>query len=62
MGFKCRGEEPGFRPHRQRRHGNPHAIRADTIIPTISRADMADFMLKRLSDDTYLGKALGVMY
>ena len=38
------------------------AIRADTIIPTISRADMADFMLKQLSDDTYLGKALGVMY
>jgi len=23
---------------------------------------MADFMLKQLSDDTYLGKALGVMY
>jgi nucleoside-diphosphate-sugar epimerase len=37
-------------------------IRANTIIPAISRADVADFILKQLSDDTYLGKTPGVMY
>lgn len=29
---------------------------------TISRADVADFMLKQLKDDTYLGKAPGIRY
>jgi len=37
-------------------------IRANSIIPTISRADVADFMLKQLTSDTYLRKAPGVMY
>lgn len=33
-----------------------------SIIPTISRADVADFMLKQLTDDAFLQKAPGVMY
>ena len=37
-------------------------IRAKSIFPAISRADVADFMLKQLTDDTYLHKAPGVMY
>jgi len=37
-------------------------IAANSIIPTISRADVADFMLKQLTDDTYLHKAPAVMY
>jgi putative NADH-flavin reductase len=37
-------------------------IGANSIIPTISRADVADFMLKQLTSDTYLRKAPGVMY
>ena len=37
-------------------------IGANSIIPTISRADVADFMLKQLAGDTYLRKAPGVMY
>jgi putative NADH-flavin reductase len=36
-------------------------IAANSIIPTISRADVADFMLKHLADDTYLHRAPGVM-
>jgi putative NADH-flavin reductase len=36
-------------------------IAANSIIPTISRADVADFMLKQLADDTYLHRAPGVM-
>ena len=33
------------------------------ILPTrISRADVADFMLKQLNDDTYLGRAVGIAY
>jgi putative NADH-flavin reductase len=36
-------------------------IGANSIIPTISRADVVDFMLKQLTDDTYLHKAPGVM-
>jgi putative NADH-flavin reductase len=37
-------------------------IVATSIIPTISRADVADFMLKQLTDDTYLRKTVSVMY
>lgn len=36
-------------------------IRAKSIFPAISRADVADFMLKQLTDDTYLHKAPGVI-
>lgn len=35
---------------------------ATSLIPTISRADVADFMLKQLTDDTYLQKMVSVMY
>jgi putative NADH-flavin reductase len=37
-------------------------IATNSIIPTISRADVADFMLTQLTSDTYLRKAPGVMY
>ena len=36
-------------------------IRADALIPTISRADVADFMLKQLTDEAYLHNTPGVM-
>jgi putative NADH-flavin reductase len=42
------------------RHGFPATDR--TIKVHISRADVADFMLKQLSDDTYLRKKPGVSY
>jgi hypothetical protein len=32
------------------------------MVPTISRADVAEFMLKQVTDDTYLRKAPAVMY
>jgi hypothetical protein len=32
------------------------------VIPTISRADVADFMLRQLDDCAYLRKAPAVMY
>jgi putative NADH-flavin reductase len=34
----------------------------NAIVPRISRADVADFMLKQLSDDTYLRKAPALWY
>jgi putative NADH-flavin reductase len=37
-------------------------IRATSSVPRISRADLADFMLAQLSDDTYLRKTPAVMY
>jgi putative NADH-flavin reductase len=37
-------------------------IRATSVIPRISRADVAEFMLHQLSDDTYVRKAPAVMY
>ena len=37
-------------------------IEAKSLIPTISRADLADFMLQQVTDDTYLRKTPGVMY
>ncbi|MEO5720679.1 MAG: SDR family oxidoreductase [Chthoniobacterales bacterium] len=41
------------------RHGNVGSY----ILPTrVSRADVAAFMLKQLSDDTYLGAAPGICY
>ena len=37
-------------------------LRARTIIPQFSRADLAEFMLKQLADDRFLDKAAEVMY
>jgi len=42
------------------RHGE--AIRARSPFPTISRADVADFMLAQLTDRTYVRKAAAVMH
>jgi hypothetical protein len=42
------------------RHGA--SIRATSLVPTISRADLADFMLRQLEDDTYVRRAPAVMY
>ncbi len=44
----------------QYRHGFPATDK--TIKAKISRADVADFMLKQLSDDTYVRKTPGVSY
>jgi putative NADH-flavin reductase len=37
-------------------------LRARSIIPHFSRADLAEFMLKQLTDDTFLHKTPEVMY
>jgi putative NADH-flavin reductase len=37
-------------------------IRATSVIPRISRADLAEFMLRQLSEDTYVREAPAVMY
>jgi putative NADH-flavin reductase len=37
-------------------------IRASGIVPRIARADLADFMLRQIGDDTYLRQAPAVMY
>ena len=37
-------------------------IKAASVVPMISRADVADFMLRQLDDPTYLRKAPAVMY
>src|SRR5215472_5765047 len=37
-------------------------LRARAIIPQFSRADLAEIMLKQLADDTFLDKAVEVMY
>lgn len=42
------------------RHGFPGSDRTSTL--TISRPDVADFILKQLSDNTYLGKAASLSY
>jgi putative NADH-flavin reductase len=42
------------------RHGV--SIRATSLIPQISRADLADFMLRQLSDNTYIRNTPAVMY
>ena len=42
------------------RHGEN--IRADSLIPTFSRADLADFMLRQITDKTYSRKTPAVMY
>lgn len=42
------------------RHGE--AIQARSPFPTISRADLGDFMLGQLTDRTYLRKAVAVMH
>jgi putative NADH-flavin reductase len=42
------------------RHGLD--IQAASLIPTISRADVADFMLRQVSDEKYLHQTPAVMY
>ncbi len=42
------------------RHGFPGSDRTSTL--TISRPDVADFILKQLGDNTYLGKAANLSY
>lgn len=42
------------------RHGFPGSERTSTL--TISRPDVADFILKQLTDNTYLGKAASLSY
>ena len=42
------------------RHGFPGSDRTSTL--TISRPDVADFILKQLTDRTYLGKAASLSY
>jgi putative NADH-flavin reductase len=42
------------------RHGDN--VKAASVIPMISRADVADFMLLQLDDRAYLRKAPAVMY
>ncbi len=37
-------------------------IKPKSILPTLSRADVADFMLKQLTDTTFLRRAVRVMY
>lgn len=37
-------------------------VEPKSVLPSISRADVADFMLKQLVDDAYLRKAPSVMY
>jgi len=37
-------------------------IKPKTFLPTLSRADVADFMLKQLTDRTFLCKTVRVMY
>jgi uncharacterized protein YbjT (DUF2867 family) len=37
-------------------------IRATSLIPRISRADLADFMVRQLLTDTYVRSAPAVMY
>jgi len=38
------------------------SIKAKSILPTMSRADVADFMLKQLTDKTFLRKVARIMY
>jgi putative NADH-flavin reductase len=37
-------------------------IRATSVIPRISRADLAEFMLRQLRENTWVRKAPAVMY
>jgi putative NADH-flavin reductase len=37
-------------------------LEARAVIPTISRADVADFMLRQLTDDKYLCQTPSLMY
>ena len=37
-------------------------IKAGSILPTMSRADVADFMLSQLTDRTFIRKAVSIMY
>jgi putative NADH-flavin reductase len=42
------------------RHGPD--VRARSLVPKLSRADLADFMLNQLTDRSYIRKAVAVMY
>jgi putative NADH-flavin reductase len=44
------------------RYRSGEQIRAQSMIPTISRADLADFMLRQLTSDSYLQKTPSVIY
>ena len=48
-------------PYKGRYRYGEH-IEPNTLLPKISRADLADFMLKQLGDDTFVRKAPTVMY
>ena len=37
-------------------------IRARSLLPTMSRADVADFMLRQLADGASVGKILRILY
>jgi putative NADH-flavin reductase len=37
-------------------------VRATSVVPRISRADLAEFMLRQLSEDTYVRRTPAVMY
>jgi len=37
-------------------------VAAESMIPTLSRVDLADFMIRQLTDDAYSRKAPAVMY
>lgn len=37
-------------------------IKANSILPSMSRADVADFMIKQLNDKTYFKKSVRIMY
>jgi putative NADH-flavin reductase len=37
-------------------------VRAISVVPRISRADVADFMLRQLGEDTYVRKTPAIMY
>jgi len=39
-----------------------HTLKAHLIIPKLSRADLAEFMLKQIANDTFLPKTPEVMY
>ena len=37
-------------------------IKAGSLLPTMSRADVADFMLRQLTDNSFIRKTPGIMY
>jgi putative NADH-flavin reductase len=47
---------------RRGRYRSGMDIRAMSVVPRISRADLADFMLRQLGEDTYVRKTPAIMY